>query len=174
MKQSMRAKRMAGHHRRMHQTSRLNLVSLMDIFTILVFFLMVNSSDVKVLESGKSIKLPESVAEKTPKDTLVVMLSDKDLIVQGRKVLDVSVIGEREADTITELEKELHYQASRRPAMTEAEKSKGRAVTIMGDEKTPYSILKKVMATCASADYRNISLAVSRIPAKGAGSGQEG
>jgi hypothetical protein len=44
----------------------------------------------------------------------------------------------------------------------------------MGDEKTPYSILKKVMATCASADYRNISLAVSRIPAKGAGSGQEG
>jgi len=33
-------------------------------------------------------------------------------------------------------------------------------VTIMGDKEIPYSLLKKVMATCTSADYGKISLAV--------------
>ena len=46
MKLSRRAKRMRRHYSRMHRGGGLNLVSLMDIFTILVFFLMVNSSDV--------------------------------------------------------------------------------------------------------------------------------
>ena len=62
MKASMRARRMARNHRRMKTPSKLNLVSLMDIFTILVFFLMVNNGDVEVLQADNSIELPESVA----------------------------------------------------------------------------------------------------------------
>lgn len=61
MKQSLRAKRMAKHHRRLNQAPKMNLVSLMDIFTILVFFLLVNSSDVEVLQTDKSIKDRKSV-----------------------------------------------------------------------------------------------------------------
>ena len=37
-----------------------------------------------------------------------------------------------------------------------------RGVTIMGDQEIPYQLLKKIMLTCASADYTNISLAVVR------------
>ena len=40
----------------------INLVSMMDIFTILVFFLLVNSSDVEVLPNAKEIVLPTSTA----------------------------------------------------------------------------------------------------------------
>jgi biopolymer transport protein ExbD len=35
-------------------------------------------------------------------------------------------------------------------------------VTIMGDKEIPYIVLKRIMMTCASANFSNISLAVSR------------
>ena len=60
MAKSARAKRMAKHHRRNKGKGTLNLVSLMDIFTILVFFLLVNSSDVQTLPNAKDLQLPES------------------------------------------------------------------------------------------------------------------
>ena len=48
------------------KSAALNLVSLMDIFTILVFFLMVNSSEVEVLQSSSKIKLPDFHLRETP------------------------------------------------------------------------------------------------------------
>ena len=63
MKFAGRAARMDRHHKRHKRSTALNLVSLMDIFTILVFFLLVNSSDVEVLPSAKDVQLPESIAE---------------------------------------------------------------------------------------------------------------
>lgn len=165
MKRSGHTKRMARHQARLKKPSSLNLVSLMDIFTILVFFLLVNSSEVEVLESNKDIKLPESVAEQRPKNTVVVMVNNKDLIVQGRKVADVANVLSSSELIIGTLDKELKYLSSRRPQLTEEEQKKGRAVTILGDEKVPYQLLKRVMTTCAKADFRNISLAVNKIEA---------
>ena len=68
MVKSGRAKRMDKHHRRNKGVASLNLVSLMDIFTILVFFLLVNSSDVEVLPNAKDVQLPESIAEEKAKE----------------------------------------------------------------------------------------------------------
>ena len=59
MVKSRRAKRMGRHHIRNKATAALNLVSLMDIFTILVFFLLVNSSEVEVLPNDKDIQLSQ-------------------------------------------------------------------------------------------------------------------
>lgn len=177
MKTSLRAKRMAKHHKRMGTMTKLNLVSLMDIFTILVFFLLINSSDVEVLSSEKSIKLPESIAEQKPDTTLLVKVNNEELLVGTRVIANVSDILAKPELVITELQEELEYQASRRPA-TEAEQEKGRAVTIMGDQTVPYGLLKRIMTTCAATDYRDISLAVSQItrsanavPVSNAGSG---
>jgi biopolymer transport protein ExbD len=162
MKQSLRAKRMAKHHRRANQTPKMNLVSLMDIFTILVFFLLVNSSDVEVLQTDKSIQLPASVADKVPDNNLVVMISAKDIVVAGRSVGSVEQALASSEDRVAVLETELKYQASKARPLTEEEQVLGRAVTIMGDQLIPYALLKKIMATCAAADYRNISLAVAQ------------
>ncbi|MBX2809605.1 MAG: biopolymer transporter ExbD [Cellvibrionaceae bacterium] len=162
MKKSLRAKRMAKHHRRMGAAPKLNLVSLMDIFTILVFFLLFNSSDVEVLSSDKSIKLPESLSTQKPDTTLLIKVNNEDLLVGSlavAKVRDVLASGEL---TIAALEKELHYQASR-SQLSELEKEKGRAVTIMGDKSVPYTLLKKIMATCAANDFRDISLSVAQV-----------
>jgi biopolymer transport protein ExbD len=161
MKQSLRAKRMARRQRRMKQAAKLNLVSLMDIFTILVFFLLVNSSEVEVLQTDKSIKLPASISDQVPADSLIVMINDKDILVGGRRVGSVAEALASSADKIPALETELAYQASRARPLSEEEQQLGRAINIMGDQAIPYALLKKVMASCAAADYRNISLAVA-------------
>lgn len=163
MRKHGRSKRMSRHHTRLSRKSSLNLVSLMDIFTILVFFLLVNSSDVEVLESNKDIKLPDSVAEQKPENTLVVMVSNTDLIVQGKKIASVGEILQSSDLNIDALSEELAYQASKRPELDEKEREKGRAVTIMGDKSVPYQLLKRVMSTCSQADYRDISLAVNKL-----------
>ncbi|MFK8018295.1 MAG: ExbD/TolR family protein [Pseudomonadales bacterium] len=156
-------KRRQRHKGRLKKNSTLNLTALMDIFTILVFFLLVNSSDVEVLEANKDIKLPDSVAEKKPEDTIVVMVNNTEIIVQGKKVADVEQLLESEDINIGELAEELAYHAAKRPELSEEEEEKGRSVTVMGDKDVPYQLLKRVMTTCAKADFRDISLAVNKL-----------
>lgn len=164
MRASVRSSRMARHQHRMRTNSKLNLVSLMDIFTILVFFLLVNSSDVEVLQTDKNIKLPESIAEQKPDQTIVVKVNGTDLLVGGRTLAKVADIVASDEVEIIELKEELVYQAERRPELTEREKEQGRAVTIMGDKAVPYQILKKIMYTCVANEFRHISLAVNQMP----------
>ena len=57
MRNSRRIKRMS---RNRVKIGKMNLTSLMDVFTILVFFLLVNSGSVEVLDAPKEITLPES------------------------------------------------------------------------------------------------------------------
>ncbi len=163
MKKSLRARRMERHHKRAQGQSKLNLVSLMDIFTILVFFLLVNSSDVEVLQSNKDIELPESVSEQRPDTTLIVNVNARNIIVSGRAVATVSEIINNDGNEIAGLAKELKYQASRAKPLTEEQQVQGRPVTIMGDKSVPYTVLKKIMTTCAANEYRNISLAVNKV-----------
>jgi biopolymer transport protein TolR len=159
MKMSRRARRMQRHHKRGRGAS-INLVSLMDIFTILVFFLLVNSSDVEVLPNTKNIQLPESVAEQKPKLTLVIMVTEKNLLLQGRPVATVDKVLANPDNIIAPLKKELEYQAGR--SQVSAEEESHREITILGDKHIPYRLLKKIMVTCNSVNYNNISLAVSK------------
>ena len=155
MKMSRRAARMDRHHKRSRSRAELNMISLMDIFTILVFFLLVNSSDVEVLPSVKSVKLPESVAEKSPKQTVVIVVNDQDILVQGRKVVSVAQVFSSNSDSIESLQSELSYQAGRDTAIRKA--GSGREITIMGDKEIPYRLLKKIMVTCVRAKYKSTS-----------------
>lgn len=162
MKQSLRARRMDRHHKRSKGQGKLSLVSLMDIFTILVFFLLVNSSEVEVLQTHKSIDLPKSVADQKPENTLVVMVNSDSILVNGRKVASTPDVLATDGEKIQALQEELDYLAARRP-LTAAEQQQGRDATIMGDQDIPYTLLKKIMATLADTEYRNLALAVSRI-----------
>jgi biopolymer transport protein ExbD len=166
MKQSFRAKRMMRHHARMKRKSDLNLTALMDIFTILVFFLMVNSGEAQLLKDEDNLKMPVSVAKQEPKDTLVIQVTQTEIVVQGRAIVGVNDIKENDQGIIPNLDEELRYQASRRPEMTEEELLVGRAVTVQADKGLPYKVLRQIMATCALAEFRDISLAVNQGNAK--------
>jgi biopolymer transport protein TolR len=137
----------------------LNLVSLIDIFTILIFFLLANASEVEVLPSTKAVRLPESTAEKHPKETVVVVVSNQDILVQGRRVTSVSEALNTSGDLIEPLRAELDYHAGRQLIRKE-KATQGKAVTIMGDKEIPYRLLRKIMVTCARANYSDLSFAV--------------
>ena len=158
MKLSPLQKRAARHARNKFSVD-LNLVSLIDIFTILIFFLLANASEVEVLPSTKAVRLPESTAEKTPKETLVVLVSNQDIVVQGRKVSSVSEAMNADSDLIAPLKAELDYHAGRQLIRKEKE-VRNKAITIMGDKEIPYRLLRKIMVTCARANYSDISFAV--------------
>ncbi len=161
MKASPLAKRAQRRERNKSQLD-LNLVSLIDIFIILIFFLMFNASGVEVLPNTKSVKLPESTAEKDPKETVVVQVSGEDIVVQGRKVASVADVLNSGVDVIDTLKTELEFHASRQLIRKDKEEKTGKAVTIVGDKEIPYHLLRKVMVSCARAGYSNISFAVLR------------
>ena len=160
MVKSARAKRMEKHHGRNRRTVGLNLVSLMDIFTILVFFLLVNSSDVETLPNTKDLQLPESIAEEKAKETVVILIGETDILVQGRPIAKVADVLEMKGNDIPALREALKSQNDRVLRREAQEDIASREVTIMGDKEIPYRLLKKVMATCTESDYGRISLAV--------------
>ena len=166
MSMSRRAKRMERKHKKGKMPS-LNLVSLMDIFTILVFFLLVNSSEVETLQVNKGVKLPESVAEQKPRENVVVMITATDILVQGQRTVSLADVNASEQSVIPELKYKLQAQVEKLIADAGEDDRAMREVTIMGDKSIPYSVLKKVMATCTDADYGRLSLAVMQRGAGG-------
>jgi len=160
MVKSARAKRMKKHHKRHGKSAALNLVSLMDIFTILVFFLLVNSSDVETLPNTKDLQLPESIAEEKARETVVILIGEEDIIVQGTPVAKIDDVMAIKGNDIPALREALLSQNDRALRRAAADDVAGREVTIMGDKDIPYRLLKKVMATCTASDYGQISLAV--------------
>lgn len=166
MKQSMRAKRMQRHHRKNSAKSKLSLVSLMDIFTILVFFLMLNASDVQVLQTNDSVTLPKSFADTPAQETLLVLVTKNQVLLQGNLIANTEALMSQEQDTIDNLVSELNYQTGRRQNLSDQDKS-GFAITIMGDSSIPYKLLKRIMQSCAQAGYTNIALAVENTTNSG-------
>ena len=160
MVKSARAKRMEKHHKRNKGAGALNLVSLMDIFTILVFFLLVNSSDVQTLPNAKDMKLPESIAEKKPEENVVVLIGKTDILVQGEPVAKIADVMATHGNDIPPLREALLSQNDRALRRAARKDVAAREVTIMGDKDISYRLLKKVMATCTASDYGRISLAV--------------
>ena len=157
MKLGNRADRMKRHHRR-GKSVALNLVSLMDIFTILVFFLLVNSGEMETLPNTKDLQMPESIAEQKPRENVVVMITENDILVQGEVVATVAIVESSSRLVIRPLKAQLVRLADRR--VVDSNDEDAGEVTIMGDKEIPYSLLKKVMATCTDANYSRISLAV--------------
>ncbi|WP_372528396.1 ExbD/TolR family protein [Piscinibacter sp.] len=139
----------------------MNLVSLIDVFTILIFFLLSSASGVELLASPKAVKLPVSTAEKAPVETIVVVVSDVDILVDGRQVASVPEVLAMEGDLIAPLKAELDLLANRQVIRKENE-AQNKAITIMGDKEIPYRLLRKIMVTSARANFVDISFAVRK------------
>jgi biopolymer transport protein ExbD len=147
--------------------SHMTLVPFIDMLTILVVFLLVHTSDVDILPNNKNIAIPQSVSEKKPRPTVVVMITKDDLLVDGKSIAKVAdVISSKEA-VIQPLKRALQSQADIVLADAAKQDIADREVTILGDRNTPYSVLRKIMATCTDADYGKVSLAVVEREGKG-------
>lgn len=159
MKRSAHARRMARRHTR-NQVAKLNLVSLMDIFTILVFFLLLNSGDVEVLHPGKDLKLPDSTSDEKPSVALVVNITSESIVVGSAPAI---ALGDVPTDIQTQLLALLEKEASKRSLLVDDVPEAGWPITLMGDRSVSYDVLSLVMDTCAQTDYRDIVLAVNSV-----------
>lgn len=160
MKNSRRLKRMARASRK--KVPSLNLTSLMDIFTILVFFLLVNQSATEVIEPPKQIKLPDSVVEAKPRQTVIVMVSEQEVVVQGERVATVAEILETKEDYVEPIKEKLSQIKDSVIGINTQAVAESKEVTIMAHKTIPFKVLKKLMSTCTSAGYTKISLAVNQ------------
>ncbi len=141
----------------------MNLVALIDVFTILIFFLLSSASGVETLVSPKAVNLPLANSIQAPKDTVVLVIAGDEILADGRRVALVSEAMASTEDLIPGLKAELDVLASRQAVRAENRErlaAEGQAVTIMADKTVPYQLLRKVMATCARANFSDVSFAV--------------
>jgi biopolymer transport protein ExbD len=152
------SRRMTRLSRIRPKVSAMNLTSLMDVFTILVFFLIMNSGS-EVLDSN-GVALPESVVETKPTETVVINVTTDEVLVQGEpvaRIADVMAMGGGDIEPIVARLAELRERVIGVRTQAVAESP---AVTILADKSIPFSVLKQIMSTCTAGGYTRISLAV--------------
>jgi biopolymer transport protein ExbD len=142
------------------KATKMNLTSLMDVFTILVFFLLVNSASTEVLETPKQLTLPASVVEEKPRETVVIFVSANEVTVQGESVVLVADILATAGQNIGPIGERLAEVNENIIGLSTKTVAESREVTILADKTVPFSVVKKVMSTCTSQGYERISLAV--------------
>lgn len=138
----------------------LNMVPLMDVFTILLFFLLVNSTASDVMEPPKTIKLPASYVESKPRETVAVVVTEDEILVQGESVVSTMEVLETTETEIEAIMVRLLEQQKRVIGISERTVNDSTEVTVLAHKTIPFEILKKVMSSCTRVGYEKISLAV--------------
>lgn len=140
-------KRCAERQNRAGAQVDLNLVSLIDVFTILIFFLLANSMDVQTLAAPVGVRLPEAAAEQAPRDGIELAVSGTDVLLQGRRVATLDETG----------------LAALQPALQAlAAKDAHQPVLLLADRELPYHWVRTLMASAAAAGLGQVSFAVRR------------
>jgi len=137
----------------------LNLVALMDVFTILVFFFLVHSTESPPGDVHELVELPESLAAQPMRETPVVTITQDQILLEERPVVPLPLPSEAESEGLEMLRialQELRPEHDR-------EHTAPADVTIRGDRRIPFDVLNRVMRTCSTAGFGNISLAVLQL-----------
>jgi biopolymer transport protein ExbD len=155
-----RGRKLAREMIRSSREGELNVVSLIDIFAILVFYLLVNALVVEILPSPRALKLPESAVEEQPRQTTLILVTVDDIIIDNKKIMSTAEARNPDLKILPALKFKLNEQ----PLMQVEGGKPGQVsrgeVNIMADKSIPYQVLKRVMTTCSDARFGRISLAV--------------
>lgn len=163
MRNTRRIRRMS---RNRVKIGKMNLTSLMDVFTILVFFLLVNSGSVEIMEAPKTVELPESRIEEKPRETVVIFVSPDEVLVQGQVVALVADIINSDVGTIDPITARLDELKETVLGPNTETVASSREVTILADKSVPFDVIRKIMSTCTGGGYENVSLAVIQKPSQ--------
>ena len=159
MRNSRRLKRMGRNRMKI---TKMNLTSLMDVFTILVFFLLVNSGSVEVLDTPKEVTLPESRVETKPRETVVIFISPEEVLVQGQLVALVDEILANKSSALEPIAARLAELKENVIGTNTLTVSTSQEVTILADRSVPFTVIKTIMSTCTGEGFENVSLAVTQ------------
>ncbi|MGQ9559058.1 MAG: ExbD/TolR family protein [Candidatus Oleimicrobiaceae bacterium] len=143
----------------------LRLTSMIDMFTILLVFLLKSySAEGQIMTIARDLRLPQSTATLPPKTTSIVAITREWVLLDGHPIVRNSELLKSGDLVIPSLLKELQDLR----ALTEGIGQLGAAsafagnITIQGDRGTPFELLKRVMVTCGRMGYNDMNLAVLR------------
>ncbi|MBN1758454.1 MAG: biopolymer transporter ExbD [Chitinispirillaceae bacterium] len=147
------------------KTFKPQLTSLVDVMTILLIYLLQSfSSEGDIVTVHKDLILPESTAKKSPELRVTITVNNTFILAEDIRVASVDEVLTSEELVIPGL---YDWLQQRREATEKIErystktKFKGE-VTIHGDKRIRFRLLKKIMYTCGQQGYNNFSLAVRR------------
>ena len=167
-KMSRKALRKVRRVKKMGAVTSINLVSMIDIFTILIIYLLVNTAAVQIA-GAEQVELPKSTAEEPPRENVAILITKEHVLVDSKVVMKVADIRPDGPVMVLQPLKEGLLAAAPLTAKQAASATEeGGEVNILADKTVPYALLKKIMTTCADAQFAKISLGVAP-----AASGQE-
>lgn len=165
--------------RRGGSDASLNITSMMDMMTIILVFLLKSygNEDISVAASD-DLQIPVSMAMKAPKLAVNVVVSRKDIVVDGAHVMDLEqaindATGEAEI-RVPEDEKRGQLIPTLYDVLLEkAESAKdlgARAgqeefefkgeILLQCDKRLPFSVIREIMFTAGQAQFANFRFVV--------------
>jgi len=146
--------------------TKMNLTSLMDVFTILVFFLLVNSGSVEIMEAPKDVKLPEAQIETKPRETVIIFVSPEEIRVQGDIVALVADVLDGQVEQLGNITDRLAVLKNNVIGVSTETIAATQEITILADKSVPFVVIRQIMSTCTDGGYENVSLAVIQKPSQ--------
>jgi biopolymer transport protein ExbD len=147
--------------KRKGESTGMMLTSLMDIFTVLVLYLLVNQGDGVNLETPPWVVLPDSAVDTIPRQSIVISLTQKDVLIQGEPVVSIAEVTASPDAEIDAIRKRI-LLIKDAAAKQKDQIGVNTEVTIVADRAVPFKVLKKVMSTSSNAGYGKISFAVNQ------------
>ncbi len=154
--------------RRKHNVeAKLQITSLMDIMTIILVFLLKSYStdDIQIAPS-EDLRLPTSNASQAPELAVNTVVSQKGILVDGQKVVDVSGGQVEESykrgTLISPLFDILKEKADEAKAIAETRQTinfSGR-ILLQCDRNIPFSLVREVMYTAGQAQFAEFKFVV--------------
>ncbi len=155
MRATRRMKRMERNNTRgVIKGLGINLIPMMDVLTVLVFFLLFHSFNSTLPDA--QIALPDSAVPTRPRETVAIVVSPESVMVQGESVVSTPKLLDDGVVMVNELRDRLLQIGNGAKAAAET-----MEVTLLADKTIPFKVLKKIMSTCTACGYGRISLAVA-------------
>jgi biopolymer transport protein ExbD len=159
MKLSRKALRKVRRVKKQAQVTSINLVSMIDIFTILIIYLLVNTAAVQIA-GAEMVEMPKSIAVEPPRQNVSIIITKTDILVDDKAVMKVADIKAGGPTILDPLKNYLLTVSPPTPSQQATDKEGGE-VNILADKTIKYDLLKKVMTTSAEAKFAKIQLGVS-------------
>jgi biopolymer transport protein ExbD len=156
--------------KRSPSTYKIQITSMVDMFVILLVFLLKSySTSPTQISPDKNFSLPVSTSSKDPVDALKLVVSKVGIFVDDKKIIDlnqgavdVKDVDASDTNFIRALYTELDTQAQKSKSIAKVNETvefDGKVI-MQADRDLPYEILRKVMYTSMMAGYSDVKIAV--------------
>jgi len=157
-----------GRSLKSRKEGELNITSMMDMFTIILVFLLKSySAEGSILTNADNLVLPNSVSKEKPKEVNLQMSVTHDMIVLDNEAIVPTeeirkISSENPKPLITKLKEELdiHMLKEEELVKTGALQQVDGNIVIQVDKNMEFDVLHKIMYTCGDAGYVNMKFAV--------------